>query len=79
MAGGDGDDADKTAPIAVVGMACRFPGPAIDTKAFWEMLVQQKSAYSEFPSDRLNINGFYHPSGDRQGTVRIPDSDESRC
>ena len=66
------DDVDKTVPIAVVGIGCRFPGQATDPKAFWDMLVQEQSAHSDFPSDRLNINGFYHPSGNRQGTVRMP-------
>lgn len=66
---GDRGTVDNTVPIAVVGVSCRFPGDATNPAAFWSMLDNGKSAHSEFPPDRVNINGFYHPSGDRQGTV----------
>ncbi|KAI1181966.1 hypothetical protein F5B17DRAFT_450613 [Nemania serpens] len=46
-------------PIAIVGMACRFPGKSDTPVEFWEMLVQQRSGYSEPPSSRFNINGFH--------------------
>ncbi|KAI1120248.1 hypothetical protein F5Y10DRAFT_283450 [Nemania abortiva] len=46
-------------PIAIVGMACRFPGQSDTPADFWEMLVQQRSGYSEPPSSRFNINGFH--------------------
>ncbi|KAL2883985.1 hypothetical protein SGCOL_000623 [Colletotrichum sp. CLE4] len=55
--------------IAIVGMACRFPGNATSPEKLWEMLVAKESAWSEFPKNRLNINGYYHPSGDRQGSI----------
>ncbi|KAH6657141.1 BcBOA9 protein [Truncatella angustata] len=40
-------------------MACRFPGQSDTPADFWEMLVQQRSGYSEPPSSRFNINGFH--------------------
>ncbi|KAL0937741.1 polyketide synthase (beta-ketoacyl synthase domain-containing protein) [Colletotrichum truncatum] len=55
--------------IAIIGMACRFPGEATSPERLWQMMVDKKSAWSEFPKDRLNINGYYHPSGDRQGSI----------
>ncbi|KAK1731468.1 beta-ketoacyl synthase domain-containing protein [Colletotrichum acutatum] len=55
--------------IAIVGIACRFPGNATSPEKLWEMLVAKESAWSEFPKDRLNIDGYYHPSGDRQGSI----------
>jgi acyl transferase domain-containing protein len=39
--------------------ACRFPGQSDTPADFWEMLVQQRSGYSEPPSSRFNINGFH--------------------
>ncbi|GKT62283.1 polyketide synthase [Colletotrichum tofieldiae] len=54
--------------IAIIGMACRFPGKATSPEKLWEMVIQKESAWSEFPKDRLNIDGYYHPSGDRQGS-----------
>ncbi|KAH6985281.1 hypothetical protein EDB80DRAFT_823232, partial [Ilyonectria destructans] len=38
---------------------CRFPGKSDTPEDFWEMLVQQRSGYSEPPSSRFNINGFH--------------------
>jgi acyl transferase domain-containing protein len=55
--------------IAIVGVACRFPGEATNPEMLWEMLSRGESAWSEFPKDRLNIDGYYHPNGNRQGTV----------
>ncbi|KAI3339977.1 hypothetical protein F4824DRAFT_487475 [Ustulina deusta] len=46
-------------PIAIVGMACRFPGQSDTPADFWELLVQQRSGYSEPPSSRFNIDGFH--------------------
>ncbi|KAH8885672.1 ketoacyl-synt-domain-containing protein [Thozetella sp. PMI_491] len=51
--------------IAIVGMACRFPGDARNPEELWRMLVAGRSAHKPFPSDRLNIAGFYHPSAER--------------
>ena len=60
---------DASLPIAVIGMACRFPGDATSPDKLWDMLVNGRSAWSEFPDDRINIDGFYHPSGNRAGSV----------
>ncbi|MFL7905652.1 beta-ketoacyl synthase N-terminal-like domain-containing protein, partial [Azospirillum argentinense] len=37
--------------IAVIGMACRFPGAA-DGDAFWRLLDSGRCAVSEIPGDR---------------------------
>ncbi|KAI0431088.1 hypothetical protein F5Y09DRAFT_355290 [Xylaria sp. FL1042] len=50
---------NESEPIAIIGMACRFPGQSDTPADFWEMLVQQRSGYSEPPSSRFNIDGFY--------------------
>ncbi|TGJ82080.1 hypothetical protein E0Z10_g6692 [Xylaria hypoxylon] len=60
---------DKIMPVAVVGMACRFPGDATSPAAFFEMLVKGRSAWSEVPKDRYNIDAYWHPSKDRVGTA----------
>jgi acyl transferase domain-containing protein len=61
---------DKEMPIAVVGMGCRFPGDATSPNKLWDLLMRKKSARGEIPADRFNIDAFYHPDGDRNGTVR---------
>ncbi|CRG92018.1 Conidial yellow pigment biosynthesis polyketide synthase [Talaromyces islandicus] len=40
--------------VAVVGMACRFPGAA-DVNAFWNLLESGVSMVREVPSDRFNL------------------------
>lgn len=61
---------DEPMPIAIVGISCRLPGDATDPEQLWNMISEGRSAWSEVPPDRYNIDAFHHPSGDRQGTVR---------
>jgi acyl transferase domain-containing protein len=42
----------KTEPIAVVGMACRFPGGGVDPDSFWRALRQGVDAVGEIPAER---------------------------
>ncbi|EMR67052.1 putative polyketide synthase protein [Eutypa lata UCREL1] len=56
-------------PIAIVGLSGRFPGDATTPDRLWEMVSQGRSALSEVPKDRYNIDAFYHPSGEHQGTT----------
>jgi amino acid adenylation domain-containing protein len=39
--------------IAVVGIGCCYPGGAGNSDKFWDLLVQGRSAESEFPVDRV--------------------------
>ncbi len=57
--------------IAIIGMSCRFPGEASSIEGLWQMIEDGQCAYSDFPKDRFNIDGFYHPDGHRQGSVSI--------
>ncbi|GAB1694993.1 type I polyketide synthase [Krasilnikovia sp. M28-CT-15] len=47
-------------PIAVVGMACRFPG-APDLDAYWRLLLDGMDAIDEIPADRWDVDRFYDP------------------
>ncbi|KAG5945724.1 Type I Iterative PKS [Claviceps sorghi] len=55
--------------IAVIGLGLRFPGNATSPEKLWEVLEQGESQWSKIPKERINIDGYFHPSGDRQGTV----------
>ena len=46
-------------PIAIIGMACRFPGGANNPDAFWELLKNGKHTVSDIPSDRWDGEAFY--------------------
>lgn len=39
-------------PVAVIGMACKFPGDANSSDSFWTMLVNGESAVGEVPPER---------------------------
>ena len=56
-------------PIAIVGMACRYPGGANSPRAFWELLRDGVDAISFFPEDRgWDIEDIYDPDPDAFGT-----------
>ena len=63
------DDADGRAPIvplapdepiAIVGLACRFPG-ADGPDAFWRLLCDGVDAIGEVPADRWPADALYDP------------------
>lgn len=60
---GPGADASQTSgnscePIAVIGMACRFPG-AVNCEEFWSLLLQGRNAVVEVPKGRWDIERYY--------------------
>ncbi|KZF20978.1 hypothetical protein L228DRAFT_284065 [Xylona heveae TC161] len=60
---------DKSMPIAIVGMACRLPGEATNPDKLWDLCAKKEAAWSEVPKDRMNIDAFYHPDGERAGNT----------
>lgn len=56
--------------VAVIGIAIKFPGDASSTEAFWEMLMNRRSALSDVPKDRFNVDAFWSPDAFEPGTVR---------
>ncbi|KAI2485149.1 Fatty acid synthase S-acetyltransferase [Pyrenophora tritici-repentis] len=62
---------DAMEPIAIVGMSAKLPQSATSPEAFWKLLEEGRSAMTEVPSDRFNIDAFYHPNGDRLNTLNV--------
>ncbi|MEU0108139.1 beta-ketoacyl synthase N-terminal-like domain-containing protein [Streptomyces sp. NPDC006251] len=59
---------DAAEPIAVVGMACRFPG-AENTDEFWTLLHGGGDAITPVPADRWDAESLYDPELKRDGTA----------
>jgi myxalamid-type polyketide synthase MxaE and MxaD len=49
---------ERDAPVAIVGMGCRYPG-APDIGAFWDMLVNGRDAITEAPKSRWDVQAVY--------------------
>ena len=59
-------------PIAVIGMACKFPGGADSPQKFWDLLREGRSAWSnKCPPGRFNLDAHWHPQGDMNGTINV--------
>lgn len=56
-------------PIAIIGIAGRFPGDAANPTKLWDMVAEAKSAAGPIPADRFKAATFYHPNSQRQGTM----------
>lgn len=69
--GSEDQGRDAVMPIAIVGLSGRYPGDAANPEKLWDLISNAKSAMSEIPNDRFNVEAFWHPHNERSGTINV--------
>lgn len=57
----------RSEPIAIVGLAARFPGGVVDADSFWDLLSNGRDAVGDIPADRWDVDRYYDAEPFRAG------------
>ena len=60
---------EKTEPIAIIGMDCRFPGGANNPDAYWQLLANGLDVIAPIPSERWDVEAYYDPDPEMPGKM----------
>ncbi|EMD62135.1 hypothetical protein GGP41_002398 [Bipolaris sorokiniana] len=64
------EPASAAEPLAIVGLATRFPQEAYNTEKLWQFLLAKRCAHTPIPEDRMGP-GHYHPDPEHGGTHAV--------
>uniref|UniRef100_UPI00210B9AE0 polyketide synthase docking domain-containing protein n=1 Tax=Streptomyces odontomachi TaxID=2944940 RepID=UPI00210B9AE0 len=55
-------ESDRSAPIAIVGAGCRFPGGVTSPDGLWNLVADGTDAVGDFPTGRgWDVENLYDP------------------
>ncbi|NOJ81821.1 SDR family NAD(P)-dependent oxidoreductase [Myxococcus xanthus] len=58
---------DAREPIAIIGMACRFPGGCDSPEALWRFLLEGGDAIVDVPPERWDADTYFDANPDAEG------------
>lgn len=56
-------------PIAIIGMACRFPGGVNDAEGLWQLLSEGRDAIGPIPHERWDVERFFDSDPNAAGKM----------
>ena len=67
----DASERASREPVAIIGLACRYPGGVDSPDSMWRMLRDGVDAVSDVPRDRWNHDDYYDPDPKAPGKTFV--------